>query len=144
MSYSRSTAVHEAGHAVQAWALGVSVGALWVGTDGAGGGTKIGPNTHLTLLEQVAIWLSGAVAQEVFNCPGHDLSSFRDNVGVMELLEDHGVSEETEGPALRARASDLAAKTLTTHQAKVMAIADHLEQNGRLEASGFESLMRTP
>ncbi|WP_157450555.1 hypothetical protein [Bradyrhizobium sp. ARR65] len=69
-SYPRSTSVHEAGHAVVTWSLGVPVGALWVNADDASGGAKIGSTTHLKVTEQIAVCWGGAVAQKVFNCPG--------------------------------------------------------------------------
>jgi hypothetical protein len=110
--YSRPTSVHEAGHAVVAWSFGVPVGALWVDSDDASGGAEIGSAAHLTLADQIAIWLAGAVAQDVFKCLGHELSGFTDYVAIMELLEEHGVSEQAEGRALRAQGWDIAAERL--------------------------------
>jgi len=50
------------------------VGALWVNADDAGGGAEIGPTAHLKLTDQIAVWWGGAVAQDVFECPGHELA----------------------------------------------------------------------
>jgi hypothetical protein len=59
----------------------------------------------------------------------------------MELLEEHGVSEQEEGPALRAQAWDVAAAILKANRTKLTALVDQLVKRGRLEASDFLSLM---
>ncbi|MGJ4888842.1 hypothetical protein ACQR1Y_11640 [Bradyrhizobium sp. HKCCYLRH3099] len=139
--YSRSTSFHEAGHAAVAWSLGVPVVALWVNADDAGGGAEIGKTAHLRLTEQIAIWSGGAVAQKVFDCSGHELAAFQDNVAIMELLEEHGISEENEGPALRAQGWDIASARPEANRTKVTRVADRLIEHGRMEAPDFLSLM---
>lgn len=139
--YSRSTSVHEAGHAVVAWSFRVPVGALWVNADDDGGESKIGPTTHLELTEPIAICLAGAVAQEVFNCPGHELAAFHDDIRITELREEHGVSEQAEDRALRVQGWNIAAVTLEAHRTKVNRLADQLVERGRVEASDFLNLI---
>jgi hypothetical protein len=114
-----------------------------INADDASGGAEIGSATHLELTEQVAIWLAGVVAQEVFNAPGHELGSFKDNVAIMELLEEHGISEQAEGPALRARAGEIAAAKLEANRTKVNDVVNQLVQRGRLEASEFRELIES-
>ena len=124
-----------------AWSLGVPVGALWVNADDASGGAEIGSTAHLKLTEQIAVCWGGAVAQKVLKCPGHELAAFQDQVAIMELLEEHGVSEQEEGPALRAQGWDVAAATLEANRTKVTALADLLAEHGWVKASDFLSLM---
>ena len=100
---------------------------------------EIGATTHLKLIQQIAI-VGGRGCTE--GCVGHELEAFQDHADIMELLEEHNISEQEDGPALRAQAWDLATETLTTQRAKVIAVADQLVQRGRVEASdghGFTS-----
>jgi len=97
--HPRGSAYHEAGHAVVAWALGLSVGTVRV--DDAGGRTEMGPAHYLSLIEQVAICSAGSAAEEVFECSAHELASFDDHAKVSTLIKANGVPEEEHGPALR-------------------------------------------
>jgi hypothetical protein len=76
----------------------------------------------LKLPEQIAICWGGAVAQGTFKCPGHELAAFQDQVAIAELLEEHGVSEQEEGPVLRAQGWGVAAAILKANQTKVIAL----------------------
>ncbi|MCK1567487.1 hypothetical protein IVB08_26610 [Bradyrhizobium sp. 173] len=139
--YPRPTAIHEAGHAVVGWSFDLAVGAIWVSAEDASGGTQIGPADHLKLSDQIAVWCAGGIAEEVFECPGHELATFQDNVEIMNLLAKHGFTEESGAPALRAQGYDIAAATLESNRAKVMALAECLVEYGRVEASDFLMLM---
>jgi hypothetical protein len=68
----RSTAYHEAGHAVVAFALGLLVGTIRVRADDAGGTTEIEPADHLTLIDQIALCHAGTAAEQLFDCRSHD------------------------------------------------------------------------
>lgn len=139
--YPRSTAIHEAGHAVVAWSFDLPIGAIWVSADDASGGTQIGPAGHLNLTNQIAVWCAGGIAEEVFECPGHELATFQDQVAIMELLEKHGFTEEDDGPALRAGGYAIAAAALENNRVKVMALVERLVEHGRVEAPDFLMLM---
>jgi hypothetical protein len=117
------------------------VGTLSINANDASGEAEIGSAVHLKLTEQIAIWLAGAVAQEVFNCPGHELAAFEDQEAIMELLEKHAVSEQEEGPALRAEAWEIAATRLNANRTKVIALVDRLVQRGGVDAHEFRRLM---
>jgi hypothetical protein len=58
-------AVHEAGHVVVAWALGLKTRKLAVGIDGddAAGAAEIEESSHLPTVDQIAICSAGADAQ---------------------------------------------------------------------------------
>ena len=139
--YPRSTAVHEAGHAVVAWSFGLPVGAIWVTADDASGGTEISSPAHLTITEQIAVWWGGTVAQDVFECPGHEFAAFKDHEAIMELLEAHGISEEEHGPALRAEGLSIATTRLEANKTQVFSLVERLVEVGRVDAAEFLQLM---
>jgi hypothetical protein len=139
--YPRSTAFHEAGHAVVAWSFGLAVDAVWVNADDASDGANISPSDHLPLAEQIAVWWSGTAAESVFECPSHEYAAFGDHAGVMELLEVHGISEEERGPALRAEAFGIATARLEANKTRVIELAERLVINGRVDASEFLQFM---
>jgi membrane-associated protease RseP (regulator of RpoE activity) len=63
-SLRRSAAIHEAGHAVVAWALGLTVQELRIG-DGGKGSSLIQRPDHLSIVERVAIAFAGMEATEI-------------------------------------------------------------------------------
>jgi hypothetical protein len=139
--YSRGTAYHEAGHAVVAWTLSLSVGTILVREEDAGGGTEVGSASHLSLIEQIAICAAGHAAEQVFGFEPHDLASFKDHVKVFQLFEAYEVSEEEQGPALRDEGYNYACTLLECHKINVIAVAERLVETGRVDASEFLSLM---
>ena len=141
--YPRGTAYHEAAHAVVAWSLGVPVGAVSVSDDDACGGTQIGLANHLPLIEQVAICSASIAAAEVFGHPTHELAGFNDQVQIMHLIEAHGISEEGQGPTLRAEAYNFARARLEAHRSKVITLAELLVEHGRIEAEEIIFLIQT-
>ena len=66
----RGVAVHEAGHAVVAWALGLPVGQIEIDpNDELAGHSQIGDCTHLPIVDQIAVSIAGLEAQEMFERP---------------------------------------------------------------------------
>ena len=116
--FPRATAIHEAGHAVVAWSLGLPVGAIRVSDDDASGGTEIGPADHLSLIEQIAVRSAGHAAERVFECPAHERADACDLLKISGLLRANGVSEEEQGPALRDQGHELAKARLEAHRAR--------------------------
>lgn len=84
-----SAAVHEAGHAVVAWALGLRVLAISVNDDG-GGRSEIECAVRRPLCQQIAVAEAGMVAAELLATPTLPQAGMTDAVKVMELLEQHG------------------------------------------------------
>jgi hypothetical protein len=74
-----AAAYHEAGHAVVALSLGLSVGRVEIAIDGddAKGTTDIAGTSGLPLVDQLAICAAGMEAQERFNAPTHDAAGWR-------------------------------------------------------------------
>jgi hypothetical protein len=140
-----STAVHEAGHAVVAWSLGLPVHTIRVtysNAKGWHGGTDTDKPDHLSLVEQIAICAAGGIAEEIFDCPTHELAFFSDGEQILHLLEAHQITEQGEGPALRQDGYNCARDRLETHRTKVGRLAERLVDWGCVDASEFLQLMQ--
>ncbi len=70
----RGAAYHEAGHAVVASALGLSVRRMEIAIDGddAKGAADIQDDPNLPLVDQLAVCAAGLEAQKLFKAPTHD------------------------------------------------------------------------
>jgi hypothetical protein len=64
----RGAAFHEAGHAVAAWSIGLLVRRIAIGIDGddAKGTAEIEQKDSTALVDQIAMWVAGGIAQEIF------------------------------------------------------------------------------
>jgi hypothetical protein len=140
MTYPRGTAYHEAGHAVVAWSLGLSVGAVRVSDDDASGGAEIGPADHLLLIEQIAVRSAGIEAETAFKCPAHELAGACDRAKILKLLEANGISQER-GAEIRHEGHACARTHLEIHKSKVIKLAERLVQRGHVDATEFLCLM---
>lgn len=129
--FSRPAAVHQAGHAIVAWSLGLPLGAMCID---AGGETQIDSADHLTLTEQIAIRCAGGMAQAMFECPGNEAATFQDNFKIMKLLELHGYTEASGALAVRCRGYKIAEAILEANRKKTLALADQLVERGRIDA----------
>jgi ATP-dependent Zn protease len=140
----RSTAIHEAGHAVVAWSFGLPVRAIrltYSDAKGWHGGTDTDKPDHLSLVEQIEVCAAGGIAEEIFDCPTRELATFSDNVQILHLLEAHGISEQ-EGLVLRREGYNRAQTRLEAHRTKVGRLAERLVECGRIDASEFLQLMQ--
>jgi hypothetical protein len=84
-------AVHEAGHTVVAFALGLKTRKIAVGINGddTAGAAEIEASIHLPLIDRIAICSAGADAQRMLDAPMHDLGAIMDMNGIRELIEDY-------------------------------------------------------
>jgi len=82
-------AVHEAGHAIVAWTLGLQVPQLGIGEDGKGA-SCIEYSAHLPILDQIAIAAAGLEASELLRAPTWELAGISDDAKNDELLDDYG------------------------------------------------------
>ena len=67
----RSTAIHEAGHVVVAWALDLPVGSMQIGCNGddTAGRSEIDESARqLSLIDRIALCIAGVQAQLLFGC----------------------------------------------------------------------------
>jgi hypothetical protein len=133
-------ATHEAGHAVVAWSLGLSVGEIEIGITGddTKGKADIGADEHLRIVDRIAICLAGIEAQVVFDCPTHELAGFSDYAKVAALVE--GLSE-AESLELRNAGSRHARDLIITHKVKLQRLAARLVDRGAVNGAEFALLM---
>jgi hypothetical protein len=133
-------AVHEAGHVVVAWTLGLKTRRVIIAIDGddAAAAAEIEDSSHLPLVDQIAICSAGADAQRMLNAPIHDLGAFMDMNMIRELVEDLA---ETEGEALRYAGYRRSEKILERHRAKVEHLARELEAQTELDEDGIARIL---
>jgi hypothetical protein len=133
-------AVHEAGHVVVAWALGLKTRKIAVGIDGddAAGAAEIEESTYLPMVDQIAICSAGADAQRMLDAPTHEVAAFSDMVKISNLVDD--LAEE-EGEALRYAGYRRSKELLELHHAKVERLAQALAERTELDQAGIEQIL---
>lgn len=124
-----------------AWSLGLTVAAVRVSDDDASGSAEISSADHLSLTEQIAIRSAGEAAEDTFNCPAHELAAACDRHKILKLLQDNGISEEKQGPALRDKGYNFAKARLEIHKSRVIRLAERLVECGHVDAFEFLRLM---
>ncbi|MCP3471652.1 hypothetical protein NLM33_15095 [Bradyrhizobium sp. CCGUVB1N3] len=124
-------AVHEAGHAVVAWALGVRVRKIVVGVKGdeTAGRAETDPANHLPLSDQIAICAAGSDAQFMLAAPTNDNAAMMDMTEIRELIED---CKEAEGDALRYEGFKRSRALLELHRTLVERLALALVEHGKV------------
>jgi hypothetical protein len=123
---------HEAGHAVVAYSLGLSVDAARVRMDDASGGTdNCCCSALLPFIDQLAVVLAGAESEVLFKKPSHRWASAKDHAKIIRLLT--GISEE-QGDILRAAGRKRAQELLTTYEHAAVRVAERLIGGMALEA----------
>jgi hypothetical protein len=130
-------AVHEAGHVVVAWALGLKTRRMAVGIDGddAAGAAEIEESTHLPLADQIAICSAGADAQSMLDAPTHEVAAFSDMVKIGNLVDD---CAEDEGEALRYAGYRRSKELLELHRAKLERLAQALAERTELDQAAID------
>jgi hypothetical protein len=125
-------AVHEAGHVVVAWALGLKTRKMvaGIGGDAAAGEAQIEEGPHLPLVDQIAICSAGADAQRLLDAPTNGIAAFGDMVRIRNLVDDLA---DDEGEALRyagyRRSQDLLKLHRPTLESLAQALAERTELN---------------
>lgn len=158
----RAVALHEAGHAVVAWALGIGVDAVSIVSHGSAGGiTKIAnassfPNRE-ELEETVTVLLAGRAADLVVGTKGaHSGAAIDLDVATSLLLrgryhlglyETLAYSQSDGKDAFEQVNSDLerllerAVSVVTNHRAAVLALADVLVERRLLDRAQIEGII---
>jgi hypothetical protein len=136
----RGAAFHEAGHAVVASALGLTVGyiEIAIGDDDAKGASGIETNAKLCLLDQLALCAAGLEAQKLFDAPTHEGAGWGDYGMMVELLEN---LEEDEQLRMMHQGHERAFDLVSLHRAKVERLAMALIEKKRLEVDDIASLL---
>jgi len=136
MTNRRTAAVHEAGHAVAASALGLAVESLSL--DDEDGHTNIGGTEHLSIVDQVAICWAGTVAERLLNCEKRPYANLHDLDRISKLLKGYAKQEEY---AIRMSGLDRAGHVLQKHLSQLSRVASRLAATGHVAADEFKSLM---
>jgi hypothetical protein len=133
-------AVHEAGHVVVAWALGLKTRRMAVGIDGddAADAAEIEDSTHLSLVDQIAICSAGADAQRMLDAPTHDVAAFSDMVKIGNLVDNY---TEDEGEALRYAGCRRSKELLELHHEKVERLAQALAERAEIDQAVIEQIL---
>jgi len=135
-------AVHEAGHVLVAWALGLKTRKAVVGIrgDDSAGEVQIEDARHLPLIDQIAICSAGGDAQRLVGAPTNEMSVFEDMVQIWELIENY---PEDEGEVHRDAGYKRLQKLLKLHRAKVELLATALAERSELDQSAIEQLLNS-
>jgi len=141
MTNRRAAAVHEAGHAVAASALGLRVQSLSLNDeDDWAGHTNIGGMEHLPIVDQVAICWAGTVAERLLNCEKRPYANLHDLDRISGLLKEYA---KQEGYTIRMSGLDRAGRVLQKHLSQLSRVASRLAATGHITADEFESLIST-
>jgi ATP-dependent Zn protease len=135
-----STAAHEAGHVVVAWALGLKTSKMAAGINGddTAGAAEIDDSSRLLLVDQIAICSAGADAQRMLDVPIHEVALFSDEVEMHNLVADLA---EDEGEALRYAGYRRSKELLELHRAKVERLAQALAERAELDQPAIEQIL---
>ena len=140
----RSTAIHEAGHVVVAWTLGLPVGAMEIGLNGddTAGKSEIADTASLSMIDRIALCAAGLQAERLFGCETmHERAGWSDAAKMVEILGDLP-SEEADD--IRFNGYDRAFQILDTQHSLIERLAEPLAIIGRLEERDVRSLLSLP
>jgi hypothetical protein len=127
-----AAAVHEAGHVVVAWALGLQVQAISV-TDKGEGRSEIESAARCPLCQQIAVAEAGMIAADLLSAPTWPQAGMTDAVKVMELLERHAA------PSCKsAEGHTYARQILNSRTTLVRDLAIALDRAGSLSGADLE------
>jgi hypothetical protein len=128
-----AAAVHEAGHVVVAWALGLQVQAIAV-TDKGEGRSEIESMARCPLCQQIAVAEAGMIAADLLSAPTWPHAGMADASKVMELLERHAVP-----PCGSTEGSTYARQGLSSRLPLLRDLATTLDYSGALNRGDLES-----
>ncbi len=139
----RSTAIHEAGHVVIAWALGLPVGTMEIGCNGddTAGRSQIDDTARqLSTIDRVALCVAGVKAQRLFGCEATHLHAGMSDFGkIIEMLDD---LSESEADIIRSEGYARATELLECRQTLIEQIAERLAISGKLEQGEVLDLLK--
>jgi ATP-dependent Zn protease len=135
-----SAAVHEAGHVVVAWALGLKTTKVAVGINGndTAGASDIDDISHLLLVDQIAICSAGAEAQRMLDVQIHEDALLSDEFKIGNLVDDLA---EDEGEAFQCAGYRRSNELLELHRAKVERLAQALANRAELDRAEIEQIL---
>jgi archaellum biogenesis protein FlaJ (TadC family) len=136
-SVRQGAAVHEAGHAVAAWALGLAIRELRISNDGDGT-SRIENPTHLPLLQQIALAAAGMEAVELLQASPRPEAGLSDAAKILDLLQ-HWPEEEREH--MQSRGHECARQILADHIDLLTRLSNALFQWGLLDATTLRPVL---
>jgi hypothetical protein len=121
----RGAAIHEAGHAVVAWALGLRVHrvAIAIAGDVTAGEADIEEKRSMSLVDRIALCAAGGDAQDLFDAPTNEICTISDMIKIYDLI---GGYNEPVGSGLRQIAFGKSRELLERHRDKVGRLAETL------------------
>jgi ATP-dependent Zn protease len=133
-------AYHEAGHAVVASALGLTVARIEIaiGGDDAKGEANTEGASKLPLIDRIAILAAGIESQRLFKAPTHELSGHGDYGMMIGLLDGF---DESASLALIDEGHKRAYVLLQLHADKVKRIVSALMAHRKLERRAIMQLL---
>lgn len=136
----RGAAIHEAGHAVVAWALGLNVGRVAIGINGdpSAGAAEIEEKRSMSLIDRIALCAAGGIAQDLLKAPTNDLSELADMAKINVLMDGR---TERVAKGLREIGYDKAHELLDRHQDKVIRLADALATRSTVPGPEIAALL---
>jgi len=136
-------AYHEAGHAVVATALGLTVGRIEIARNGddAKGAADIEDAARLPLVDQLAICAAGMEAQKMFEAPTHDIAGVGDYGLMFNLLDEY---DETERRMFIEAGHQRACELIRLHTNAVGRVARALLADGKIENAAVRELLGQP
>jgi ATP-dependent Zn protease len=136
-------AYHEAGHAVVATALGLTVGRIEIAINGddAKGAADIKDAARLPLVDQLAICAAGMEAQKMFEAPTHDVAGVGDYGLMFNLLDEY---DETERRMFIEAGHQRACELIRLHSSAVGRVARALLADGKIEDAAVRELLGQP
>ena len=138
----RNAAYHEAGHAIVAWRLGLTILRLRIGTGGdpGKGGADIERKADLSLIDQIAICYGGIAGQDMLDLEAHPESGMMDQYMVSQLLGEDREDRE-DGLALQDAGYERARALLEPHRDTLDLVASALMSALALDQPAIEGLL---
>jgi hypothetical protein len=136
----QGVAIHEAGHAIVAHALGLTIkrAAIAIRGDIVDGHVEIEETQSMSMLDRLALCSAGSMAQELFNAPVIDYCASEDARRIYELI---GHLPEAVGRTLRDLGYRKAHELIERDREKVTAVAKALAQRLELSEADVAALL---
>ena len=137
-------AYHEAGHAVVGWALGLSIGRVWLKEDG-GGSAEVETCAHLSPVDQTAICFGGWAGAELSGvAETHDLENLSDEGCALNIGAEVFPDDDEAQAILRQQGIQRAQDLLKGREAQLRLIAEELNKRGELGPGEIARLLGRP
>ena len=130
--------MHEAGHAIVAWALGLKVRELRIDDQGKGL-SVIQRHDHLPIVERIAVADGGMQAVEMLKASVWEWAAVGDEAQIIDILDGQ---PEAEANQLRSQGAAQAFTILNRRIDVLTDLAETLFQSMALDAEALESFAR--